>query len=178
MRASRPSTSANTSVAGRSASSSGVRQAPQVALGSAAERPPPAWHDALVRSSSSTLRRNASTSSPPPASAPPRGRTDADFPAWADAGGGACNAAMPPLRYALTQVVDRTNAHAELRRPASAAWAQHQLIDRLVSEVFAGSMACLLQHSAGQLPLATMPGRLDGSQALHRLRGGHRRWEV
>ena len=60
--------------------------------------------NAFSNSSSSTLRRNASTSSPPPASAPPRGRTDADFPPWAAFWFRDCNAAMPPLRYALTQL--------------------------------------------------------------------------
>ena len=104
--ASRPSTSANTSAsAGRPASSS------PCSTGAAGRRPglflrppPPPASTRSPDSSSSTLRRNASTSSPPPASAPPRGRTDADFPPWAAFWFRGCNAAMPPLRYALTQL--------------------------------------------------------------------------
>ena len=147
MRSSRPSTSANTSAsAGRSASSS------PCSTGAAGRRPVFFTTSTTSRinafsNSSSTLRRNASTSSPPPASAPPRGRTDADFLPGRHSGSG-LQRGHAALRYAPDPVVHRTNAHAAVWRPASLHAAQHQF-DRLPS---------CLQRNYGFGHTASIPG--------------------
>ncbi|BAJ72117.1 hypothetical protein BLIF_1983 [Bifidobacterium longum subsp. infantis 157F] len=82
-----------------------VRQAPQVGAWVFFCEPPPP--PASTRSPTPAPRPYGATPPRhrrPPASAPPRGRTDADFPPWAAFWFRGCNAAMPPLRYALTQL--------------------------------------------------------------------------
>ena len=135
--------------------------------------------NAFSNSSSSTLRRNASTVIAAPRH-PPRpedGRTPIS-PPWAAFWFRGCNAAMPPLRYALTQLCTAPTltpsclAACFCCMPPSTSSIAFRLVSRGLWVWPYG------QHTGDPSP-ASVPGTVwSDSQALHHLRGGHRRCEV
>ena len=154
-----------------------VRQAPQVGAGVFfCEPPPPPASTRSPGSGSSTLRRDASASSS--SAADGRRRESAGLLPCAAFLFLGCNAAMPPLRYALTQ-------------PCTAPTPAPSLFGGLLLHATRHQLDCpspCLQwddgfgHMAGipgihrQPTLQALPGRI--TQMLHHLGRRHRRGEI